>query len=66
MLVLQWLTSAMAKLVSNANKHPKQTQKGAVFTAPFLLLKNTLDGPLCHFRHRKISEAANRHYLLVF
>ena len=55
----------MAKLVLNANKHPKQRLKGAVFTAPFLLLKNALQSPLCHFSHRKISEAANRHDLLV-
>jgi len=65
MLVPQLLTSAMAKLVLNANKHPKPSQKGAAFTAPFLLLKNALDGPLGHFRHCKISQAANRHFLLV-
>lgn len=65
LLPLSWIT-VMAKLVLNANKHPKQRLKGAVFTAPFLLLKNALDGPLRHFRHRKISETANRHNLLMF
>lgn len=65
LLPLSWIT-VMAKLVLNANKHPKQRLKGAVFTAPFLLLKNALYGSLRHFRHRKISETANRHNLLVF
>ena len=37
-----FMTMVTANLVLNANKHPKQTQKGAVFTAPFLLLKNAL------------------------
>lgn len=65
LLPLSWIT-VMAKLVLNANKHPKQRLKGAVFTAPFLLLKNALYGSLRHFRHRKISETANRHNLLMF
>ena len=64
LLPLSWMT-VMAKLVLNANKHPKQRLKGAVFTAPFLLMKNALHSPLRHFRHRKISQAANRHFLLV-
>ena len=65
LLPLSWIT-VMAKLVLNANKHPKQRLKGAVFTAPFLLLKNALDGPLCHFSHRIVAETDNWHDLLVF